>query len=496
MVKKKYKSKRLTLHKKYKIARKVREHKRKERKKEKLNQHKKKKDPGIPNNWPFKEELLLQVEQARLAELESARQAREKRKAEKKEQKQLAKQQRNALSQMSAVTPMSVEMQAKKDLKDTVQAADLALIVLDARDPQGSRSLSLEDGLIGKGGKKVVLVLNKVDLVPVETAQKWINYLRRFHPTIAVRSLNQRVKDVKVKTKALKEQKALYDRAQELSDLRDNGQVQSLRHFLDEYSKHVGENTTVAVLGYPNVGKSTLINSLKKRLVSPVSCQPHTTKHAVPVQYNSKLTLVDLPPLDPDYSDPSSVILRHGVAEVFHEDPVGSIKDLLERADATNLLQHLQIPVFRDHEDFLKKLAMKQNLRRRGGDPDVLLMARTFLRNLGNGVYDTTCLPPAKSKARFEMPEWYQKLHLTKMQQHETELFASNPSNLKRLLVFKASSSAHEAGDTTEYDLIMGELPECDGLTSSDEGEDDDDMDGDEEEEEIDDQEMDDEDDM
>ncbi|DBA05254.1 TPA: hypothetical protein N0F65_007416 [Lagenidium giganteum] len=491
MVKKKYKSKRLTLHKKYKIARKVREHKRQERKKERLHPTKKK-DPGIPNNWPFKEELLLQVEQARLAELEAARLAQEKRKEERKKQKQLDRDQRNALSSVPSVTPLSVEMQAKKDVKDTVTAADLVIVVLDARDPQGTRSLSLEDGLIAKGGKKVLLVLNKIDLIAVDVAQKWVTYLRRFHPTIAVRSLNQKVVEVKKKSRANKGQQALYERTQGLDGLRDNGNVQTLRYFLDEYSNTAKSPLTVAVLGYPNVGKSTLINSLKKKLVSPVSATPFSTKSAVEVMYNDKIKLVDCPALDPDYSDPTAIIMRNGIAEQFNEDPVPAVQELLERADGTNLMQQLQIPIFKTHEDFLKKLAIKRNLLRKGGDPDVLLMARTFLKSLGNGACDTCCLPPTKSKSRFEMPKWFQSLKLTKkMTELETSLYTSNPSSqLKRVILFKACTAAHSAGETTEYDLIMGELPECDGLTSDEEEEDGDEVmeDGEEEEMESDDE--------
>ncbi|TMW65674.1 hypothetical protein Poli38472_008316 [Pythium oligandrum] len=492
MVKKKYKSKRLSLHKKYKIARKVREHKRQERKKEKLGQHKKKKDPGIPNNWPFKEELLQQVEQARLAEIESQKQAQQQRKEDKKERKRLEALERKngGASALAAVTPLSVEMQAKKDLKESVKKADLVLIVLDARDPQGSRSLSLEDGLIGKGNKKVVLVLNKIDLISSDTAQKWLNYLRRFHPTIAVRALNERVLDTKVKTKAIKGQKALYQRAQELTGLRDNGFVDPLRSFLDEYSNKLENPGHVAVLGYPNVGKSTLINSIKKRALAAVSNIASTTKAALEVQYNDKLTLIDTPSLDPDYSDETSIVMRHSIANVWLEDPVPTVHSLLERANAVNLMQHLQLPVFKSHEDFLAKLAIKKNLLRKGGDPDILQMARTFLRDLGNSSYSTSCLPPAKSKSRFELPDWYTALDLTKMAELETTLFTSNPGGLKREILFTSVPVPHAAGDTTEYDLVLGQLPENDGLTSEDE--DDEDMeegDDDEDAEEMDEEE-------
>lgn len=461
----------MSLHKKYKIARKVREHKRQERKAEKLGQHKKKKDPGIPNNWPFKEELLVQVEQARLAEIDAQRQAQHQRKEDKKKAKMLAKLQRR--NDVAPVTPLSVEMQAKKDLKHAVQTADVVFVVLDARDPQGSRSLSLEDGLVAKGKKKLVLVLNKIDLLTAETAQKWTTYLRRFHPTIPVRALNTRISDSSKKTKMEKGHKALYDRQQEISGMRDNGEVQPLRVFLDEMARKTKNSIRIAIVGYPNVGKSTLINSIKRRQMVNVSSKPQSTKTAQEVHYGEKIVLIDCPALDPEYSDESSAILRHGIAGVFVEDPVPVVKSVIERGDALNLMQTLQIPVFRDHEEFLAKLAIKRNMLRKGGDPDILTVARTFLQNLGKGVYSPSCLPPAKSKSRFELPAWYQELDLAKLLDAETLLFSSNPTGHKRVLTFKASPVSHAAGETTEYDLIMGMLPENDGLTSEDDAGDD-----------------------
>eukprot|EP00555_Chaetoceros_dichaeta_P013747 CAMPEP_0198263654 /NCGR_PEP_ID=MMETSP1447-20131203/13097_1 /TAXON_ID=420782 /ORGANISM="Chaetoceros dichaeta, Strain CCMP1751" /LENGTH=97 /DNA_ID=CAMNT_0043952343 /DNA_START=70 /DNA_END=359 /DNA_ORIENTATION=- len=73
MVKKKGKSKRITLKDKYKVERRVTEAHRKSRKKAKRDtkagikrfDHKTRKDPGIPNSWPFKKELLNEIAQAR-----------------------------------------------------------------------------------------------------------------------------------------------------------------------------------------------------------------------------------------------------------------------------------------------------------------------------------------------------------------------------------------------------------------------------------------------
>ena len=59
-------SKRQSLKDKHKIAKKIREHHRKVRKDKRLNPQKyKKRDPGIPNSWPFKAQLLMQQQQAR-----------------------------------------------------------------------------------------------------------------------------------------------------------------------------------------------------------------------------------------------------------------------------------------------------------------------------------------------------------------------------------------------------------------------------------------------
>lgn len=85
MINSESKSKRVPLRKKYKIIRKVKEHhkkKAKEAKKLNLNRkHKAEKDPGIPNDWPFKEQELKALEARRARAIEEL----EKKKAARKE---------------------------------------------------------------------------------------------------------------------------------------------------------------------------------------------------------------------------------------------------------------------------------------------------------------------------------------------------------------------------------------------------------------------------
>ncbi|OQR92381.1 guanine nucleotide-binding protein [Achlya hypogyna] len=474
MVKKKTKSKRLSLHKKYKILRKVREHKRQERKKERSGVGKKKKVPGIPNNWPFKEELLQQEEQARLAELANQERLKEQRRKEKLEKKKQDKLAINALAQVPTPTALTVKQQAKEDLKAVVTAADLVVIVLDARDPLGCRSLSLEDGLTA-AHKDVVLVLNKVDLIARDTAEKWVTYLRRFHPTVAVRAANKTFKEATKHNKAGRASAAMHARAQDTDGLRDNGHVDALTHFLNEYVKaKKAAKVNVALVGYPNVGKSSLFNSLKRKNLSVVSAFPRTTKLLAEAQLGEHIALYDTPALDTEFSDANSVLMRHGLGMEYSLDPVPAVESVLNRGEMVNLMQSLQVPLFKSTEDFLRKFAQKKQMTRKGGDADILLAARTFLQTLVDGTVATMTLAPAHAKSRFDMPKWFAKVDTAALAKHEAALFASNPTaRHSSYVTFKAQGANHTTGDTTEYDNVMGTLV-IEDVASDDEDEDDD----------------------
>lgn len=77
-----------------------------------------------------------------------------------------------------------------KELKKVIEASDVVIEVLDARDPEGCRSLELEREIM-TAGKKVLLVVNKIDLVPPQNARIWQRHLRNEFPCILFKSNRQ-----------------------------------------------------------------------------------------------------------------------------------------------------------------------------------------------------------------------------------------------------------------------------------------------------------------
>jgi len=68
-----------------------------------------------------------------------------------------------------------------KEFKQVIHESDIILEILDARDPMGCRCRDIEAEILGKdeGKKKIILVLNKIDLVPMPVVMAWKRILER-----------------------------------------------------------------------------------------------------------------------------------------------------------------------------------------------------------------------------------------------------------------------------------------------------------------------------
>ena len=223
-------SKRATLRKQYSVQKKVKDHHRKIKKEAKklgklgLRPKKMRKGPGIPNLFSQKEEMLEALERKQNLNAELKGSLDSLRSAQKKlpdgtmgefaaqvrakvinyeEEKKMGgltdaeiREATNLMVKSGEIDdPNSRQMaQSRKayyrELKKVIEASDVIIEVLDARDPEGCRNKEIEEQAVA-GGKKVLLVLNKIDLVPPQNARLWQRALRREYATVLFKAGTQ-----------------------------------------------------------------------------------------------------------------------------------------------------------------------------------------------------------------------------------------------------------------------------------------------------------------
>jgi nuclear GTP-binding protein len=152
------------------------------------------------------------------------------------------------------------------------------------------------------------------------------------------------------------------------------------------------------IIGYPNVGKSSLINSLKRSKAVGVGSVPGFTKVVQEVQLDSKVKLLDSPGIvlsnDPEESKESVLALRNSVRIEKLEDPVGAVHLLVSKLPQESLTNAYDVPRFNNPDEFLMQVAYKKGKLGKGGIVDFNAAAIAVLRDLHSGTIPYFCLPP------------------------------------------------------------------------------------------------------
>ena len=73
---------------------------------------------------------------------------------------------------------------AKRELNSLIKESDVLIEVIDARDPLSYRSRELEKNIYHNKDKRLIVIINKIDLVSKENAENWGKFIRRDIPTV------------------------------------------------------------------------------------------------------------------------------------------------------------------------------------------------------------------------------------------------------------------------------------------------------------------------
>ncbi|TNN15027.1 Nucleolar GTP-binding protein [Schistosoma japonicum] len=231
------------------------------------------------------------------------------------------------------------------ELFKVLDSSDVVLYILDARDPMGTRSPYIEKYLkTEKPHKHFIFIINKVDLVPVWITKRWKAILSEEYPTLVFHA-NMNKPLGKVALMGLLRQMA---------------------------SLHCKERSqiSVGIIGYPNVGKSSIINALRNKKVCNVAPLAGETKVWQYVTLMKSIFLIDCPGVVyPDGNTEAELVMKGVVRVEYLQQPDLYIRDVLERVKPEFLQARYNLPPLSpaDVESYLQKEFINNDVTNNSG---------------------------------------------------------------------------------------------------------------------------------
>jgi len=234
-----------------------------------------------------------------------------------------------------------------KHVNKVLENCDIIIEVLDARMIEETRNAEIEEK-IERYGKKILYVITKCDLVDIKQLEE---DKKRLRPSVFISSTE------KLGTTILKKK-------------------------ILQLSK--GEKVVVGVVGYPNVGKSSLINALSGKGAAKTSAQSGFTRGAQKVKVDNKILLFDTPGVLPHKEHDEYKHAKIGAIDYARiKDPETAALELIEEKKDLILAKYELEDG--EPEDILEAFALKFKKIAKKGKADIDAGARLLLREWQEG---------------------------------------------------------------------------------------------------------------
>ncbi len=237
-----------------------------------------------------------------------------------------------------------------KLVNDVIEKSDVLLEILDSRLPDMTRNLEVEKKA-AQAGKKLILVLNKADLIGQELAEKEKKRFSLLYPVVFV------------STKEHQGTKLLREKIHGVAGKK--------------------EQVVVGVLGYPNVGKSSIINVLKGRKAASTSPLAGHTRALQKIRVTKRILMFDTPGVIPfEEKDETKHVLIGTKMFSDIENPDIYACEIITLCSTINkdiIPSFYRVPFVADAFAVLEKIAEKMNFRLKGGAFDIDKTARRII---------------------------------------------------------------------------------------------------------------------
>ncbi|KAF8368917.1 ngp-1 [Pristionchus pacificus] len=317
------------------------------------------------------------------------------------------------------------------ELYKVLDSSDVVIQVIDARDPMGTRCPHVEEFLRKeRPHKHLVLVMNKVDLVPTWVTRKWLAELSKELPTVVFHASMQH-------------------------SFGKGALINLLRQFAKLHKEK--PQISVGFIGYPNVGKSSIVNTLRKKKVCKTAPIAGETKVWQYVMLMKRIYLIDCPGVVYPRGDTETQTILKGVVRVENvTDPENHVQGILDRCRPEHLARTYLVDKWEDGDDLMTQIANRTGRLLKGGEPDITAVSKVMLNDFQRGRIPYFNPPPGceeRAKVDFD-------------QAPINELCADDDE--PELMSEKGSTMGDEEGegeDGEDKDATEGEVEEEEDLT-------------------------------
>ena len=269
---------------------------------------------------------------------------------------------------------------AKRAMKEDIKLIDLVIELVDARVPLGSRNPDIDELAKGKGR---IVLLNKADLADDGCTERWIAWFKE-----------QGIHALRINARSGMGMKQIQPLVQE-----------ACKEKIERDRRRGIKNRPVRtmVVGIPNVGKSTFINSFAGKACAKTGNKPGVTKGNQWIRLNKTLELLDTPGiLWPKFEDQRVGLLLAFIGsindEILNKDELAlELLKLLQKHYPDVLKERYKIDETSD-ENLLIQVAKVRGCLAKGGEPDYSRAAALVIDDYRSGKLGRITLefPPVK----------------------------------------------------------------------------------------------------